>query len=107
MNLKPGGSLRSPGGTYDLIGRAVCCMCGPVAKAAITGVRWRDQDGSWRDIEMAREALSLSRGVSIRVCTYSVKEMVKVTLHTDAEAPDPEAQGREDLSHVDRRNAFC
>ena len=66
------GTLRSPGGRYDLIGRAVCCMCGPVAEATITGIPWRDQDGSHTDIEMAREALGMMRVRGERLGIHSV-----------------------------------
>jgi hypothetical protein len=72
VNGQTNGALRSLAGTYDLIGRAVCCMCGPVAEAAITGIRWRDQDGSWRDIEMAREALGMMRVLGDRLDIHSV-----------------------------------
>ena len=61
VNGRTNGALRSLRGTYDLIGRAVCCMAGPVAEAAITGVNWREQDGSHTDIAMAREALGMMR----------------------------------------------
>jgi hypothetical protein len=71
-NGKARGAVRSLAGTYDLIGRAVCCMCGPVSEAVITGVRWAEQDGSWRDIEMAREALSMMRVRGDRLDIHSV-----------------------------------
>jgi hypothetical protein len=71
-NGKAKGAVRSLAGTYDLIGRAVCCMCGPVAEAAITGINWREQDGSWRDIEMAKEALSMMRMRGERLGIHSV-----------------------------------
>jgi hypothetical protein len=60
-NGKAKGAVRSLAGTYDLIGRAVCCMCGPVSEAAITGIPWRFQPASWKDIEMAKEALGMMR----------------------------------------------
>ena len=53
-NGKATGAVRSLAGTYDCIGRAICCMSGPVSETVITGVPWRDQPDSARDIRMAR-----------------------------------------------------
>jgi hypothetical protein len=66
------GSVRSLAGTYDLIGRAVCCMAGPIAEAAITGIPWRDQPASWKDVKMAREALGMMRVRGDRLDIHSV-----------------------------------
>jgi hypothetical protein len=66
------GAVRSLAGRYDLIGRAVCCMCGPVSEAAITGVRWAEQDGSWKDVKMAREALARMQVRGDRLDIHSV-----------------------------------
>jgi hypothetical protein len=71
-NGQAAGALRSLAGTYDLIGRAVCCLCGPIAEAAITGVPWRQQPLSRTDIAMAREALARLRVRGERLGIHSV-----------------------------------
>jgi hypothetical protein len=40
------GALRSPRGRYDLIGRAVCCMCGFVAEATFPSIDLGPTGGS-------------------------------------------------------------
>jgi hypothetical protein len=41
-------------------------------RSGYTGINWREQDGSWRDIEMAKEALSMMRMGGERLGIHSV-----------------------------------
>jgi hypothetical protein len=52
------GSGLSPDGRYNCFERGIMCLAGPIAELKLTGVGLEQQTGSWRDIEMAKEALS-------------------------------------------------
>jgi hypothetical protein len=52
------GNVTSPAGTYDCLARAIICLSGPIQEQKLTGVSFDEQPGSFKDILMAREALS-------------------------------------------------
>jgi hypothetical protein len=52
------GSVRTPGGFFDPVSKALACLAGPCAEEFYTGVKLARQPKSRTDLKMAREAVA-------------------------------------------------